>query len=319
NEAPHRLVESRAGNRSRAHGVGDQAVSLELSALVEPEQEVVRARLDRAEPGRRLANALERTHLEVVGDDKALKTERVAYEIGHHGLRERHWELGRGIEGRNDDVRAHDRGDAGRDRSAERRKLDAVERRPIRLDLGQAGVRVRRRRAMPWEMLRAREKPCRGVCLDGGGHERRDPRGIAGEGAVADDRVRRLIVHVRHRREVPVHPESAQLGRVDHRGGANAALRVRGRRERAEEVAAPHGSWTGRRPSACRLPASTVARASSEAGTSPYVRSAGTFGTSAASYGLRTAHNTPPPASASFTRDACSGWNQAFVEETTSR
>src|SRR5439155_2012996 len=155
NEAPHRLVESRTGNRSRAHGVGDQAVSLELSALVEPEQKIVRACLDRAEPGRRLANALERTHLEVVGHNKSLKTERVAYEIGHHGLRERHWELGGGIEGRNDDVRAHDRGDAGRDRSAERRKLDAVERRPIRLDLGQAGVRVRRRRAMPWEMLRA--------------------------------------------------------------------------------------------------------------------------------------------------------------------
>src|SRR5205823_13419126 len=70
----------------------------------------------------------------------------------------------------------------------------------------------------------------------------------------------------------------------------------RGHRRRAQEVAAPHGSWTGRRPSACRLPASTAARASSDAGTSPYVRSAGTFGTSAASYGLRTAHNTPPPA-----------------------
>src|SRR5439155_12710847 len=66
---PHRLVERRGGQRTGSNRIGDEAVPLELGALIEAEKEVVRARLERAQTSRGLADVLYRSHLEVVRPD----------------------------------------------------------------------------------------------------------------------------------------------------------------------------------------------------------------------------------------------------------
>ena len=55
-----------------------------LGALVEPEQEEVRARKERVVPGLRFGAGLgERAHLQVVCDEKAVEAELRPDEVGH--------------------------------------------------------------------------------------------------------------------------------------------------------------------------------------------------------------------------------------------
>src|SRR5437867_5810840 len=60
-DPPYRLLEPGARQRTRADRVCDKAVPLELRALVEAEQEVIRACLERTQPGRGLARSEEHT------------------------------------------------------------------------------------------------------------------------------------------------------------------------------------------------------------------------------------------------------------------
>src|SRR6185503_7649290 len=61
-DAQDRSLQSRARDRAGAHRVCDQAMTLELGGLVETEEQIVSARLERAQSRCGFANALERTH-----------------------------------------------------------------------------------------------------------------------------------------------------------------------------------------------------------------------------------------------------------------
>ena len=99
--------------------------------------------------------------------------------------------------------------------------------------------------AVPGKMLERRDHPAVARAGDVGADQRRDPRRILPVRAGVDDRVARVVVDVRDRREVHVDAERARLDAGDPRLFADQAhvVAVGSRRDRAHR----HLPWKLRR------------------------------------------------------------------------
>src|SRR5262249_16641154 len=144
-------------------------------------------------------------HLERVGDHEPVVPKATPEQAGDDGAAQRRRQV---VERGDEDVSRHDRVDAGLDRCAERRERGAdVAGDERQLEMG-IGLRV----AVSGEMLRARGDA---MALEAA-HERSDVAGnelgARSEGANADHRVLRVLVHVGDGREVEVDPYGRQVG-----------------------------------------------------------------------------------------------------------
>ena len=160
----------------------------------------------------------DRLHLERIGHDGAreaeLDAEQVVQDLSAHGR-------GRLTDRADDDVRGHDRLHVSLDRGTERDERVLLE----AVDDRQREVGVDGRVAVTGKVLRARGDT--GALQPA--HERRDMSrhqlGVRSEGADPDDRIQRIRVDVRDRREVEVHADVGELG-ADRSGDALGQLEI---------------------------------------------------------------------------------------------
>ena len=150
-----------------------------------------------------------RLHLEVVAEEHATEAQPTAEEIATDVRR--HRRRTPAVERRDDDVRCHERGDAGRCRAGEGQEVDRGELAPAAPHAGQDEVRIADRRAVTGEVLAAREHARLREPAREGEREPRDGLRRGAECAVADHAVPRVRPHVEHRGEVEVDPDRAEL------------------------------------------------------------------------------------------------------------
>ena len=115
------------------------------------------------------------------------------------------------VERRHQDVRRHDRRDAGRDRRLERHELDASQPIGRMLDERQLEMRVDAGVAVPGKVLAARGDALGLQRPDDRRAEPGDVLGALGQRAIADHRVLRVGVDVEHRRVVERDADGLQL------------------------------------------------------------------------------------------------------------
>ena len=178
-----------------------------------PQAQRVGARRDRAHGALLDADRVgNRLHLERIRDHEAVVAELHAKQVVEDLAAHRR---GRIAERADDDVRGHDRLDAGTHRRAERRERRLLE----RVDDRQLVVRVLRRVAVAGEVLGAGRDARALKSAHRSRHVPPDELAVRAERADADDRVERIRVHVRDGRQVQVDSRLAQI-RAD--GGGDA-------------------------------------------------------------------------------------------------
>ncbi len=223
------------GNIQRAvlDGAGQRLMALEhrrrrLAGL----QQVGARRLG---PDRGIGKAValgNRVHRHRVGHDHAVETHLLAEQTGQDARRERRRML---VERRENDVRRHDRRDAGLDPGAEWGELDGVQALDRLVDHRQAVVGIDVRVAVPGKVLDGRDDALVKVTLDrrdaGAGD---DLRRLA-ERPRPDDRVFRVDVHVHGRRVVHVDADLAKLPGGDAGHLADVGIIHRAERHRARD------------------------------------------------------------------------------------
>ena len=143
-------------------------------------------------------------HLERVGDDQPVEAELAAQQAREDRPADRRRRV---VEPGHEQVARHHRLDAGVDRGAEGQERGGE----VAADRRQLAVRVGGRVAVTGKVLRARGDALALRAGDEGRHVARDELGVGAEAAHADDRVARVRVRVRDRRQVQVHAGAREL------------------------------------------------------------------------------------------------------------
>lgn len=173
----------------------------------------------------------DRAHFESVGEDDASEAEPPPQQVRHDRARKGGWCVR--VEGRIENVRGHQGGDPCCDRRAERDEFPGEKEVSRRADHRQFLVGVSLRRPVAGEVLSdgddsLGEGAARPSDAEGGGGG-----GVVRNGAVADDRVARVAVHVENGREVDVNSHGGDLGgrrRAGRPGGAQGACALQSRK-----------------------------------------------------------------------------------------
>ena len=184
---------------------------------------------------------VDRLHHQRIGDHDAVVSPLLAQQSAEHLARKRRRVFG--IELRVDDVRRHHRGRIEAQR-VERRELERLQVGQRLVDDRQVEVRIDVRVAMPRKVLDAAGHTGAQRTAHPGAREPRDLGRVFAEAALGDDRVRRVVVDIEHRCEVPVEAQALhcaahgladpfgecgiaagtqrhRCGRLRHEGGAN--------------------------------------------------------------------------------------------------
>ena len=119
------------------------------------------------------------------------------------------------IQRRHGHVRHHHRIHSGCNRLAKRRKFDGIQARPISAHARHSQVRVGGRVAVSGKMLHRRQHAALMRALDICGDHVADLLRILSKRTRVDDGIRRIRVHVRIRKEIPMHPDRARFQRRD--------------------------------------------------------------------------------------------------------
>ena len=164
-------------------------------------------------------------HLEIVAEEDAAKAEPATQQRGADTVRQ-----GRGpsVEGGEDDVRGHERRDAGADGPLEGDQIAPREDAAGRAHAWQDEMRVADARAVTGKVLAATEHPAAFEPTPEGAPEPSHEGWARAKGSVADDPITRVRPHIEHWREVEVEAERRQLaphgsadrGRERRRAGA---------------------------------------------------------------------------------------------------
>ncbi len=211
--AGKRVLDAREREFTLLHCIDDRLQGRELLVVRGPAQEhhITSCRDCADRPFLCRVARADRLHVEIVTDDHAVEPERLLEEAVHDGGRHRCGALF--VERRHQDVRGHDRGDAGIDSRPERDKLHRLQTVRWMLDERQLEMRVGGRVAMAREVFAARGNPCRLQSLDQDPAKPCDILSPVAQGAIANNRVRRVGQDVEHRCVIEIDTDGDQLSR----------------------------------------------------------------------------------------------------------